>query len=64
MSNNRGEQHRSDSGSELRLGLAMILVQQSQSLWLNSGCPTQKSLDKTVSSKSHAKQLKLKKTQC
>jgi hypothetical protein len=42
----------------------MILVQQSQSLWLNSGCPTQKSLDKTVSSKSHAKQLKLKKTQC
>jgi hypothetical protein len=33
-------------------------------LWLNSGCPTEKSLDKTTSSKSHAKQLKLKKSQC
>ena len=33
-------------------------------LWLNSGCPTKKSLDKTALSKSHAKQLKLKKTQC
>jgi hypothetical protein len=31
---------------------------------LNSGCPTEKSLDKTTSSKSHAKQLKLKKSQC
>jgi hypothetical protein len=41
----------------------MILVQP-QSLWLNSGCPTQKSLDTTASSKSRAKGLKLKKSKC
>jgi hypothetical protein len=33
-------------------------------LWLNSGCPAEESLDKTTSSKSCAKQPKLKKSQC